>query len=150
MSTGKATRRGERGEMWNEIWTPIRFGSYNIRIGRNRGLESALRGVSQANLYMGFLQETKLVYCIYTRRSAGYSVVAMDVPSQHTGVLAVFYRASPRFSVDALQQFRPNIFSFQIVMGERQLYILRCYLAPENALTIGRVVVAVRQCPRGS
>ena len=36
-STGKSTRGT----------VSIRFGTYNIRNGRNRGLESALRGVSQ-------------------------------------------------------------------------------------------------------
>ena len=32
---------------------PIRFGTYNIRNGGNRGLESALRGMSQANMDLG-------------------------------------------------------------------------------------------------
>ena len=38
---------------------PIRFGTYNIRNGRNGGLESALRGMSQANMDLGIFQETK-------------------------------------------------------------------------------------------
>ena len=32
---------------------PIRFGTYNICNLRNGGLELALRGLSQANMYMG-------------------------------------------------------------------------------------------------
>ena len=31
----------------------IRLGTYNIRNSRNRGLESALRGISQANMDVG-------------------------------------------------------------------------------------------------
>ena len=46
---------------------PIRFGTYNIRNGRNRGLESALRGMSQANMDLGIFQETKVTDGIYTR-----------------------------------------------------------------------------------
>ena len=49
---------------------PIRFGTYNILNGRNGGLEAALRGMSQANMDLGILQETKLTDGIYTRRSA--------------------------------------------------------------------------------
>ena len=69
---------------------PIRFGTYNIRNGRNRGLEAALQGMSQANMDMGILQETKLTDGIYTRRSAGYSVIAMNAPIQHRGGVALF------------------------------------------------------------
>ena len=35
---------------------PIRFGIYNIRNGRNGGLELALRRVYQANINLGILQ----------------------------------------------------------------------------------------------
>ena len=60
---------------------PIRFGTYNIRNGSNGGLESALRGMSQANIDLGIFQETKCTDGIYTRESAGYRVVATDAPS---------------------------------------------------------------------
>ena len=59
----------------------IRFCTYNIRNNHNRGLELALRGMSQANMGLGIFQETKVTYGIYTRGSAGYSVVATDAPS---------------------------------------------------------------------
>ena len=60
---------------------PIRFGTYNIRNGRNGGLESALQGMAQANIDLGILQETKCTDGIYTCELAGYSVVATDAPS---------------------------------------------------------------------
>ena len=50
---------------------PIRFGTYNIRNGRNGGLEAALRGVSQADMDLVILQETKLTNGISTRGSDG-------------------------------------------------------------------------------
>ena len=50
---------------------PIRFGTYNISNRRNIGLEAALRGVSQSNMDLGILQETKLTERIYTFGSAG-------------------------------------------------------------------------------
>ena len=59
---------------------PIRFGTYNIRNGRNSGLESALGGMSQANMDLGIFQEMKLTDGIYTCGLAGYSVVTTDAP----------------------------------------------------------------------
>ena len=82
---------------------PIIFGTYNIRNGHNRGLGSALRGMAQANMYLGIFQETKCTDGIYTRKSDGFSVVAMDAPSRHRGGLAVFYRPSPLFAVEAVR-----------------------------------------------
>ena len=98
----------------------IRFGTYNIRNGRNGGLESALRGMSQTNKDLVIFQETKLTNGIYTRRSAGYSIVAMDALIRHRGRVAVFYRLSPRYAVEAIHQFGTNIVGFQLDMGERR------------------------------
>ena len=77
----------------------IRFGIYNIRNGRNGGLESELRGVSQVNMDLVIFQETKGTDEVYTRGSAGYSVVATDTPIRHRGGVAVFYRTAPHFAV---------------------------------------------------
>ena len=50
---------------------PIRFDIYNICNRRNGGSESALMGVSQANMDLGIFQETKVTDRIYTHGSAG-------------------------------------------------------------------------------
>ena len=52
----KAVLRGEVGATDRGWYNKIRFGTYNIRNGNNRGLESALRGISQANMDLGLLQ----------------------------------------------------------------------------------------------
>ena len=62
---------------------PIIFGTYKIMNGRNKGLESALQGMAQANIDLGIFQETKCTDGVYTRELAGYRVVATDAPSQH-------------------------------------------------------------------
>ena len=51
-------------------------------------MESALRGMAQANMDLGIFQETKCTEGIYTRESAGYRVLA-----------TLFYRPSPLFEV---------------------------------------------------
>ena len=148
---GKAAGDGaKKGTRW--LWTcrrigpftggtvPIRFGTYNICNGLNGGLESALRGMSQANMDLGIFQETKFMDGIYTRGSAGYNVVETDAPSQHHGGVSVFHRPAPHFAVEAVQKFGPNVIGFQMVMGARRWYIVGCYLAPENISKIERVV----------
>ena len=99
---------------------PIRFGPYNIRNGRNGGLEAALRGMSQANMDMGILQETKITDGIYTCGSAGYSVVATDAPSRHRGGVAIFYRSEPHFAVEVVDKFGTNVIGFQLATGARR------------------------------
>ena len=139
-STGSPIREG----------VPIIFGTYNIRNGCNGGLESALRGMAQANMDLGIFQETKCKDGIYTRASAGYRVVATDAPSQHRGRVAVLYRPSPIFAVEAVRQFGPNVVGFQLATGARWWYIIRCYLAPNDTSTINSVVAALRGRPRGA
>ena len=135
------TRRPTSGKV------PIRFSTYNIRNGRKGGLEMALRGISQANMDLGILQETKLTDGIYTRGSAGYSVIAADAPSQHCGVFALFYRSEPHFVVEAVEKFGPNVLGFQLATGARRWYIVGVYIAPEDTETIERVVEAIRKKP---
>ena len=96
---------------------PIRFGTYNIRNVRKGGLETALRGMSQANMDLGILQEKKLTDGIYTRGSSGYSVIATDAPSRHRGGVALFYRSEPHFVVEAVEKFGPNVLGCQLATG---------------------------------
>ena len=129
---------------------PIRFGTYNIRNGPNSGLEAELRGMSQTNMGLCILQETKLTDGIYTRGSAGYSVVATDALSRHRGGVAIFYRSGPNFAVEAARKFGPNVIVFQLVTGTRRWFIVECYLAPDDTSTMERFVEALRSRPRGA
>ena len=62
----------------------------------------------------------------------------------------MFYRPAPHFVVKAVQQFKPNVVSFQLETGERWWYIVGCYLDPDNTLMIESVVAALKECPRGA
>ena len=93
---------------------------------------SALRGMDQANMDLDIFQETKCTDGIYIRELAGYSVVATDALSRHCGGVAVFYRPSPNFAVEAVHHFGPNVVVFQLATGARQWYIIGYYLAPDD------------------
>ena len=99
---------------------------------------------------LGILQETKLTEGISTRGSAGYSVFATDTPSRHRGGVAIFHRPALHFAVEAVQKFGPNVIGFQLATGARQWYIVGCYLAPDDTLTIERFVKALRERPKGA
>ena len=75
-------------------------------------MELELRGMSQDNMELGIFQENKLTNGVYTHGSAGYSVVATDVPSRHRGRVAVFYQPSTCYEVKSVQQFGPNVVGF--------------------------------------
>ena len=98
---------------------------------------------------MGIFQETKVTDGIYTRGSAGYSVVATDAPIRHCGGVAVFHRPAPHFALEVVQKFVPNVVGFQLVMGEWRWYIVGFYLAPDDTLTIESVVATLKERPRG-
>ena len=136
-STGSPTNEG----------VPFRLGTYNIRNGRNGGLDSALRGMAQANMDLGIFQETKCTDGIHTRASAGYSVIVTDAPSRHRGGVAVFHRPSPHFAVEAVQQFGSNVVGFQLTTGARRWYIIGCYLTPDDTLTIESVLATLKERP---
>ena len=113
-------------------------------------MESALWGMSQANMDLGIFQETKCTNGIYTRESAGYRVVVIDTPSRHGSGVALFYRPSPLFEVEAVREYGPNVFSFEVATGARRWYTIGCYLAPDDAETIERVVTEMGDKPRGT
>ena len=129
---------------------PIRLGTYNIWNGRNRGLDLALRGMAQVNMDLDIFPETKCTDGIYTRESAGYSVLATDAPSRHRGGVAVFYRPSPHFAVEVVHHFGPNVVGFQLVTGAQWWYIIGCYLAPNDTSTIESGVAALKERLRGT
>ena len=42
-----------------------------------------------------------------------------------------------------MRPYGPNVISFEVATGRRRWYIIGCYLAPDNARTIERVVTAL-------
>ena len=128
----------------------IKFGTFNIRNGRNGGLEAALREMAQANIDLGVFQETKCTDGVYTRASAGYRVVATDDPRRHRGGIALFYREGADFAVEEVRPYGANYISFEVVTRRRRWYIIGCCIAPDDARTIERVVTALGDQPRGT
>ncbi len=89
----------------------IAIALFNIRSGRNGGLEAALRTIDQLGVDIGFLVETKLMGGIYTRHSSGYDVLALTAMSSSSGGIALFWRGNISYEVKETQIWGPNVIS---------------------------------------
>jgi hypothetical protein len=94
----------------------VSFASFNIRSGRNGGLEVALRAMNQLGVDIGFLLKTKLTGGIYTRYSSGYSVLALTATSVQQGGIALFWRGNNLYEVKETQIWGVNVISLQLRM----------------------------------
>ena len=52
--------------------------------------------------------------------------------------------------MEEVRTYGPNVLSFKVVTGRRRWYIIGCYIAPDDAQTIERVVTALGDQPRGT
>ena len=82
--------------------------------------------------------------------SSCYKVVDTEAPSAHSGGIAVFYRVEDHFFVEALQTYGANIVIFQMSSGDRQWYIVGCYLTLDNASSIEDISRPLKSGPRGA
>ena len=99
---------------------------------------------------LGILQETKITNGVYTRGSAGYKFIATDVTIRHHGGVALFYRLTPHFVVEAVERCGPNVIMFQVATGERRRHIVGEYIAPEDEVTMETVINAIGRKPPGA
>ena len=52
--------------------------------------------------------------------------------------------------VEAVREYGFNVLSFEVATGGRRWYIIGCYLVPDDARTIERVVTAMGVQPRST
>ena len=62
----------------------------------------------------------------------------------------MFYREGVGFAVEEVRQYGPNMLSVKVVSGRRLWFIVGCYIAPDDAQTIERVVKALKDQPQGT
>ena len=101
---GRGVRRGT-GKV-------VTFGKYNIRSGRNGGLELALCRMDKGQVDCGVLQEIKLIDRVYTQESSGFMVTVMAASSAYCGGITIFYRKAEKFATKELRLHSPNVISF--------------------------------------
>ena len=123
--------------------------TWNIRNGRNGGLESACRALDSLGVDLALLQETKLTGGIHTRFSSGYTIVASDAPSAHQGGIALCSRESLAYELEETKIWSPNVIAFRLITGGAKFYVVGCYIPPSDLVALDHVRDAWRQCPKG-
>ena len=83
--------------------------SWNIRNGRNGGLESVVRALGLLGVDFAFLQETKLTDGIYSRNTGRYSVIATRACSRSQGGVSLFWKESEQYIVEEQRAHGVNV-----------------------------------------
>ena len=120
----------------------IRFGRFNIRNGQNRGIESAFRGMAQGRVDCGVIQETNLTKGVYMQEYSGFWVMAIEALIAHHGGVAILYCEVEHFAIEELRLHCLNFMIFQLVTGQHQWHVVRCYISPSDASIIEDVSAA--------
>ena len=77
-------------------------------------------------------------------------MIVSDGRSRHHGGMALFYKESSRFAVEAQQQHGLNFVNFQLVKGRGLWHVVGYYLAPRGTSTLESVVTEIVHRPRGA
>jgi hypothetical protein len=124
--------------------------TFNVRSGRNGGLESALRAMVATEVDCGVFTETKITDDIYMRFSSGYNVFASNAVSIRQGKIALFWRDNDLYEIEESKIRGPNVLSFELVTGKTRFYIVGAYLPPSDPGTaLMHVERAWKECPNG-
>ena len=132
--------------------TTISICTWNIRSGRNGGLESACRALDLSNVAVAVLQETKITTDAYTKFSSGYRVQASKATSFRQGGVALCYRDDhPDFVLEEQRFFGPNVVAFRLKTGRDKLYCVGAYIPPsdDTEATLDDVRAAHAARPKG-
>ena len=148
-SRTRERRRKRRGK-----W--ISIASYNIRDGRNGGLQSAARALGRTMVDIAVLQEVKITDTRFaTRKWAGYEILTAAAGTANCGGVALLVRESDghSFSIENAKVIGPNVISCEMVTGRhKRWFIVGCYLPPSDreGVTQRMVLEAVKDRPKGT
>jgi len=124
--------------------------TYNVRCGRNAGLESALRAMAATEVDLGIFTETKITDSVYTRYSSGYNVTATNAVSASQGGIALFWRDNELYEIKEVAPRGPNVLTFELVMGQIWCFVMGAYIPPSDlGTTLTQIHQAWLECPRG-
>ena len=149
--TTRTRGRYDREEKKRKRKETVAIGTWNIRDGRGGGIESACRALEASNVDVCVMQESKIVGNIYTRLSAGYSVVCSKAGSSHQGGVALCHRENENFEVEEHRFHGPNVVSFRLIIGGEGWYCIGGYIPPseKSEETLDQLRGAVGHRPKG-
>jgi hypothetical protein len=105
---------------------------WNIINGRGGRLTQAAAGMAQIGIGLAVLMETKIVDDRHPKAASGYTIMCLKVASCNQGGGALMWKEdNQKFKVKlVLFKNSPNILTVQLVMGDKQFYIVGVYTPP--------------------
>ena len=54
-------------------------------------------------------------------------MLVLETPRNHQRGIALLFREYPHWQIKAYKSFGPHVLSFQLVTGQKEWFIIRCY-----------------------
>jgi hypothetical protein len=130
------------GTFWMATW--------NIVDGRGGRLKQAAAGLAQMRIGMVVLTETKFVDNWYPKMATGYMIMSSKAASSAQGGVALTWRKNnPSFEVKSVRFYSPNTLTYQLKMGDKQIYVVGMYIPPNCTGGVEDICRVVEACPVG-
>jgi hypothetical protein len=99
---------------------------------------------------MVVLTETKFVNNQHPKTATGYTIMCSKVASYAQGGVALMWKENNlRFEVELMLFHGPNTLTFQLRMGDEQLYVIGTYISPNCMRGVEDIWQASEACPAG-
>ena len=110
----------------------LKLATLNIIDGRRNRLNAAIRCMSQMNVDIAVLTETKFHNNMFTKSFGGYTVDGTITSNGRTGGIALIHRASKGWGLESTRFFGPNVVRTTLVSGQRRWFIIGVYIPPSE------------------
>ena len=134
----------------------ISMASYNIRDGRNGGLQLAARALDRSMGDITVVQEVKIKDAKYTTRKwEGYEILTASVGTANCGGVSLLVRENDdwAFTIENEKVVGPNVVSCEMVTGpHKRWFVVGCYLPPSDkeGVTQRIVIATLESRPKGA
>jgi hypothetical protein len=113
-------------------------------------LKQAAAGLVQMGIGVAVLTETKFVNDWYPKMAAGYMIMSSKVASCSQGGVALAWRDNNlKFEVESVLFHGPNMLTFQLTMGDEQIYVVGTYIPPNCTRGVEDIRRAAEACLAG-
>jgi hypothetical protein len=124
--------------------------TWNIIDGRGGRLKQAAAGLAQMGIGVVVLTETKFANNQYPKTATGYTIMISKAAGCSQGRVALTWRENNlKFKVKLVLFYGPNTLTFQLTMGDKQIYVMGMYIPLNCTRGVEDICGAVEACPMG-
>ncbi len=113
-------------------------------------MKQVATGLAQMGIGVAVLTETKFVDDRYPITAVGYTIMSLKAASCSQGGVALMWREDDlKFKVELVLFHGPNRLTFQLTMGEEQIYAVGTHIPPNCTRGVEDIRRAAEACPAG-